>query len=126
RCLPQRSPSPRRRKSGSRNRAPRCSNAHSWRFSYACSWQGSMSSSLPRREVVLVGAGHTNVHVLDAWGTRPIPGARLTCVSEFPIATYSGMLPGVLAGQYASERMEIDLPRLCAAVGAEFVTAKVT
>jgi len=85
-----------------------------------------MSSSLPRREVVLVGAGHTNVHVLDAWRTRPIPGARLTCVSEFPFATYSGMLPGVLAGQYAPKRMEIDLPRLCAAVGAEFVTAKIT
>lgn len=85
-----------------------------------------MSSFLSRREVVLVGAGHTNVHVLDAWRTRPIAGARLTCVSEFPIATYSGMLPGVLAGQYAPERMEIDLPRLCAAVGAEFVTAKVT
>ncbi len=52
---------------------------------------------------------------------EPIPRARLTCVSNFAIATYSGMLPGVLAGQYEPDAMQIDLVRLCAAAGARLV-----
>jgi len=85
-----------------------------------------MRNSLPQRDVVLLGIGHTNAHVLRMWRMQPIAGARLTCVSNFPIATYSGMLPGVLAGQYATERMQIDLVRLCAASGARFVHDEVT
>ena len=38
------------------------------------------------------------------------------------MATYSGMLPGVLAGDYPQEQMEIDLVRLTQAVGALLVT----
>jgi pyridine nucleotide-disulfide oxidoreductase family protein len=77
------------------------------------------------RDVVLLGAGHTNAQVVLAWRDRPMPGARLTCVSNHDRATYSGMLPGVLAGQYPRERMEIDLARLCASVGAQFVADEV-
>jgi selenide, water dikinase len=72
-------------------------------------------------DVVLLGAGHTNVHILRMWRSSPPPGARLTCISDWPVATYSGMLPGVLAGQYEAPRMEIDLERLCAASGARLV-----
>ena len=57
---------------------------------------------------------------------QPIPGARLTCVSNYPVATYSGMLPGVLAGLYPPERMEIDLVRLCTAAGARLIVGDVT
>ena len=81
--------------------------------------------SLPERDVILLGVGHTNAHVLRMWRMQPPPGVRLTCVSNFPVATYSGMLPGVLAGQYPPERMEIDLVRLCAAAGARLVVADV-
>jgi len=59
------------------------------------------------------------------WRMQPTPGVRLTCVSNFPVVTYSGMLPGVLAGQYLPERMEIDLVRLTAAAGARLVVADV-
>ena len=59
-----------------------------------------MLTSLRGREVVLWGMGHTNAHVLRMWRMEPIPNARLTCVSNASISTYSGMLPGVLAGQY--------------------------
>ncbi len=85
-----------------------------------------MQTALPQHDVVLLGIGHTNAHVLRMWRMRPIRDARLTCVSNFPVATYSGMLPGVLAGQYSPERMEIDLVRLCAANGARFVQGDVT
>jgi len=55
----------------------------------------------------------------------PLPRARLTCVSNTPIATYSGMLPGTLAGLYEPERMQIDLVRLCAAAGARLILGEV-
>lgn len=55
----------------------------------------------------------------------PIEGVRLTCISDFPVATYSGMLPGTLAGLYPPDRMTIDLVRLCAAAGARFLQAEV-
>lgn len=57
---------------------------------------------------------------------RPVPDARLTVVSNFPLSTYSGMLPGTLAGLYPPQRMQIDLVRLCAAAGARFIQADVT
>jgi selenide, water dikinase len=84
-----------------------------------------MPPNLPEHDVVLLGIGHTNAHVLRMWRMEPIRGARLTCVSNFPAATYSGMLPGVLAGQYPPEAMEIDLVRLCAAAGARLIQGNV-
>lgn len=74
---------------------------------------------------MLVGAGHTNAHVLRMW-MRPIPDVRLTVVSPFPVATYSGMLPGTLAGLYEPDEMTIDLRRLCASRGARLIVAAAT
>ncbi|MBC7857078.1 MAG: selenide, water dikinase SelD [Pirellulaceae bacterium] len=85
-----------------------------------------MQPTLPQHDIVLLGVGHTNAHVLRMWKMQPIPGARLTCVSNYPVATYSGMLPGVLAGLYPPERMEIDLVRLCAAAGVRLIVGDVT
>jgi selenide,water dikinase len=75
---------------------------------------------MANRCIVLLGIGHTNAHVLRQWGRRPIPGCRLVCISRFPRTTYSGMLPGVLAGQFARGEMEIDLIRLAERCGAEW------
>ncbi|MBW3600131.1 MAG: selenide, water dikinase SelD [Planctomycetes bacterium] len=85
-----------------------------------------MKTELPRSEVVLLGVGHTNAHVLRMWRMDPPRDAHLTCVSNYPVVTYSGMLPGVLAGQYPQERMEIDLVRLCAASGARLIVGEAT
>ena len=85
-----------------------------------------MSPTLPTVDVVLLGVGHTNAHVLRAWKMGPLPGVRLTCVSSFPVVTYSGMLPGVLAGLYPPEQMEIDLVRACAAAGARLIVDEVS
>jgi len=76
-------------------------------------------------EVVLWGVGHTHAHVLRRWARSPIPGARLTCVSDFPVFAYSGMLSGVLAGQYSKGQMEADLGRLCDVAGARLVVGEV-
>ena len=57
---------------------------------------------------------------------NPIPDTDLTCVSDSPVATYSGFLPAVLAGQLPKEAMEIDLVRLCVAAGARLIVDRVT
>ncbi len=85
-----------------------------------------MQTSLPKRTVALLGIGHTNAHIVKMWRMQPIADTQLVCISNHAISTYSGMLPGVLAGQYPVERMEIDLVRLCASVGARLVLDTVT
>ncbi len=56
---------------------------------------------------------------------QPIPNAELVCISDFPIATYSGMMPGVLSGQYSVSDMEIDLVRLCNSAGSRLIIGNV-
>ena len=85
-----------------------------------------MEKKLGRNTIVLLGAGHTNAHVLRMWKMKPIENAQLVCVSNHSIATYSGMMPGVLAGQYPIPDMEIDLVRYCASAGVRLVVANVT
>ena len=80
-----------------------------------------MNSTLPKRTVALLGIGHTNAHIVRMWKMNPIDDAQLVCISNHPVATYSGMLPGVLAGQYSTQQMEIDLVRLCASARARLI-----
>ena len=77
--------------------------------------------NIPRHEIVLLGVGHTNAHVLRMWSMQPLEDARLTCVSNYPFVTYSGMLPAVLAGLCSPEQMEIDLVRLCTSANARLI-----
>lgn len=60
------------------------------------------------------------------WMQNRLENTDLTCLSNFPVATYSGMLPGVLAGLYREAQMQIDLVRLCAKTGARLLTDTVT
>ncbi|MEZ5943489.1 MAG: FAD-dependent oxidoreductase [Planctomycetaceae bacterium] len=85
-----------------------------------------MNEQLPSRRVVLWGVGHTNAHVLRLWGMHPFPDTELVCVSNFSRATYSGMLPGVLAGQYPESAIEIDLVRLCQQNKTQLIVEEVT
>ena len=85
-----------------------------------------MHKRLGRNTVVLLGVGHTNAHVLRMWKMNPVENAQLICVSDFPIATYSGMLPAVVAGQASVSDMQIDLVRLAQSAGARLIIGKVT
>lgn len=83
------------------------------------------SAPLPlTRDIVLIGGGHTHALVLRMWGMRPLPGARLTLVNPLPVAAYSGMLPGHVAGHYPRAALEIDLVRLARHAGARLVLAR--
>jgi selenide,water dikinase len=84
-----------------------------------------MDRLLRRNRIVLLGIGHTNAYVLKQWRMQPRSDAELICVSNYPLANYSGMFPGVLSGQYSLEESQIDLVRLCQSVGARLVTGRV-
>ena len=84
-----------------------------------------MHAALPSKTIALVGVGHTNAHIVRMWRMHPLPDTRLVCISNFRKATYSGMLPGVLAGSYSPEEMTIDLVRLCQTAGAELIIDEV-
>lgn len=78
-----------------------------------------------RRTIVLLGIGHTNAHIVKKWATDPIADCDLVCISKFPTATYSGMLPGTLGKQFDDDEMRIDLRALCDRASAKMVIADV-
>ena len=52
---------------------------------------------------------------------NPLPGARLTLINPGPVAPYTGMLPGHIAGHYTRAEMMIDLVRLARFAGARLI-----
>ena len=86
----------------------------------------SPSADSIRHDLVLVGGGHAHIQVLTRWAMAHVPGARLTLVVDRPIAVYSGMVPGFVAGQYSREDLEIDVRPLALRAGARCIVAPAT
>lgn len=80
-------------------------------------------SDFHRKKIVLLGIGHTNAHIVKEWASNPIPNCDLVCISNFPTATYSGMLPGAIGEQFHDNEMRIDLASLAARGDARLVIA---
>lgn len=86
-----------------------------------------MTPDIPAsRDLVLIGGGHSHALLLRMWGMRPLPGVRLTVINPNPVAEYSGMLPGFVAGIYTRDQLSIDLVRLCRHAGARLVLDRAT
>jgi pyridine nucleotide-disulfide oxidoreductase family protein len=73
------------------------------------------------KHLVLLGAGHAHVQVLQDLAREPMPAARVTLVSPFAQLVYSGMVPGVVAGHYAVADGTIAIAPLAARAGVAFV-----
>ncbi|MGD9951659.1 MAG: FAD-dependent oxidoreductase [Burkholderiales bacterium] len=72
------------------------------------------------KRVLLVGGGHAHAWVLRAG----VPG-DVTLVTPYPHHTYSGMLPGFVAGHYAADEIRLDVAALAARAGVRLVLGRV-
>ena len=77
-------------------------------------------------DILLLGAGHAHVEVLRRFAMKREPGVRLTLVGREPETPYSGMLPGLIRGDYTVDQAHIDLAPLAAAAGARLILAEAT
>lgn len=72
-------------------------------------------------DIVLLGAGHAHVEVLRRFAMKPEPGVRLTLIGREPETPYSGMLPGLLRGDYTHDQAHIDLAPIAAQASARLI-----
>lgn len=85
-----------------------------------------MNSERLHTDLVLVGGGHAHVGVVRMLAMQPVPGVRITLVNSASETPYSGMLPGLISGQYSWDQCHIDLARLCQWAGVRLIRARVT
>ena len=74
--------------------------------------------------IVLLGGGHAHAIALLKFRDFVSKNLETVLVSPGPSHTYSGMVPGVIAGHYAPPQAQIDLARLARGAGAGFVQAQ--
>ncbi len=78
--------------------------------------------------LVLAGGGHTHALLLRTWAMRPRrrPEGLITLVNRQSTALYSGMVPGLVAGIYTRQDLEINLRRLADQAEVAFVIDEIT
>ena len=70
------------------------------------------------KRLLLVGAGHSHAKVLFDLASDKAGDIEVTLVSPEPLAPYSGMVPGWMAGHYRWEECCVDFAHLCRRAGA--------
>ena len=78
------------------------------------------------KDLVLIGGGHSHAIVLRMFGMKPLPGVRITLITEASDTPYSGMLPGHIAGFYTHDECHIDLRSLASFAQAQIYIDRVT
>lgn len=83
-----------------------------------------MSSGI--QKLLLLGAGHAHVQVLARLAQFRPADLDVTVLSPYPWQTYSGMVPGHIAGCYSAADCQIPLEPLIKAAGARWVQGRCT
>jgi selenide,water dikinase len=73
------------------------------------------------KRVVLLGGGHSHLEVVRRFGANPVGNAEISLVDPAQFATYSGMLPGLIAGHYSFSDCHVDLARLALRCGVRYL-----
>ncbi len=84
-----------------------------------------MSDATP---ILLAGGGHSHALLLKRWAMQPRqrPAGLITLINRNSTTLYSGMVPGLIAGEYQREAVAIDLRQLCDRAGVALVIAEIT
>ena len=77
-------------------------------------------------DLVLIGGGHSQITVLKKFGMKPVPGLKITLINKNSTSSYSGMIPGYIAGTYCRDDTQINLLNLCKFANARLITDDVT
>lgn len=83
-----------------------------------------MSSGI--QKLLLLGAGHAHVQVLARLAQHRPADLDVTVLTPYPFQTYSGMVPGLVAGRYSNQDCQIPLEPLFKAAGVRWVQGRCT
>ncbi len=83
--------------------------------------EAAPQATAPRKHLLLVGAGHAHLHVLQRLAQDRPGHIDVTVLTPDAWQTYSGMVPGYVAGRYPLDACRISLLPLLRAAGAAWI-----
>ena len=75
-------------------------------------------------ETILLGGGHAHAVALRRLARKPCKALRLTLITRSRRSLYSGMLPGIVRGDYRDEDATLDCGRLAQRAGVRLLVAE--
>lgn len=78
------------------------------------------------KHLLLIGGGHAHLQVMRAFAAEALPGAEATLVTPWPVLTYSGMVPGFVAGHYTLAQCTVPLAPMAERAGVRLLQASAT
>ena len=78
------------------------------------------------KRLLLLGGGHAHLQVLHAFGEARPEAAEVTLLTPFADFTYSGMVPGFIAGHYELAECQLALASLAARAGVTLLEGRAT
>ncbi len=78
------------------------------------------------RRLLLLGAGHAHLHVLAHLADHHPADLQVTLITPREAQTYSGMVPGLVAGHYSADEVQIPLAPLLQAGHVRWLVGRCT